>query len=149
MNANSYQVGGNHYLSNYQCWDFTADIHLNIYLHSALKYILRHKNKGKEQDLKKARHYIQKEIERELCKTSSISKQEVEKFTSKFIQENELDEFQYELLEVLVQYRIDLNSVEHAASWLLEALDIIDGYTEAEYPKEKVEQYDMFELSEN
>lgn len=48
-----------------EVWDFIYDQELNYFLGNAIKYICRAGYKeSKEEDLKKAIHYLQKELER-------------------------------------------------------------------------------------
>jgi hypothetical protein len=64
MRANDTQVGGDHYNKNeYQCWDFICDLNLNYLIGCATKYVSRWRNKNGIDDLKKAKHYIQKASE--------------------------------------------------------------------------------------
>jgi hypothetical protein len=69
MSANTTQVGGDHYTSKtVQPWDamqswmdqegFACYLQGNV-----IKYIARYKEKGGVEDLKKARHYLDKMIE--------------------------------------------------------------------------------------
>lgn len=61
MIPNDYQVGGSHYKSTYQPWDFTIDVFgSDFFLGSANKYLTRWKRKGGVEDLNKARHYLDK-----------------------------------------------------------------------------------------
>lgn len=63
MTANERQVGGNHYRSTIQHWDFVT-YHGIGYLEGCLtKYISRHHKKNGLQDLEKAEHYLEKLIE--------------------------------------------------------------------------------------
>ena len=57
----SYQVGGNHYVKRkIQPWEIWKAYEMNPWEANALKYLLRHKDKGKPlEDLKKCRHYIE------------------------------------------------------------------------------------------
>ena len=58
------QVGGNHYKEKkIQPWHIIDEYHLDFYAGNVLKYILRDKNDNKLEDLKKARHYLDKLIE--------------------------------------------------------------------------------------
>lgn len=61
-NPNDVQIGGGHYKgSTYQHWDWACDVGLGFLEGNASKYLARWDSKGTpEQDLKKARHYIQK-----------------------------------------------------------------------------------------
>lgn len=66
-NANERQIGGTHYKKlNYEHWDFACDICDNIdYLKGCCtKYIIRWRDKNGLEDLQKARHYLQKIIEK-------------------------------------------------------------------------------------
>jgi len=55
-----------------ETWDFIRDQGLNYHLGCALKYIVRagHKD-SKEQDLKKAIHYLQNELDNTLLESSN------------------------------------------------------------------------------
>jgi len=56
------QVGGNHYKEKkFQVWDIVDEYNLNFYEGGALKYLLRRKL-NRVEDLKKAIHYLEKEI---------------------------------------------------------------------------------------
>lgn len=61
--ASERQVGGDHYRKfKIQPWDIIDEYGLTFYEGSALKYLLRSKSDRLE-DLKKARHYLDKLIE--------------------------------------------------------------------------------------
>jgi uncharacterized protein DUF3310 len=63
--ASERQVGGNHYRKfKIQPWDVIDEYGLGFYAGNALKYLLRRKTNRLE-DLKKARHYLDKLIELE------------------------------------------------------------------------------------
>lgn len=53
------QVGGNHYFNAIQPWDIIRAWDLNYWEGNIVKYVLRHKGKGKVEDLEKAKHYIE------------------------------------------------------------------------------------------
>lgn len=63
MTANERQVGGTHYASTFQHWDFIE--HYGVgYLEGCLtKYVTRHHKKNGLEDLLKASHYLDKLIE--------------------------------------------------------------------------------------
>ena len=64
MKANKRQVGGSHYKRLvYEPWDVIASWGLGFFDGNAVKYLARWKVKGGVEDLKKARHYIDKLIE--------------------------------------------------------------------------------------
>jgi len=60
---NDVQVGGDHYKKHkIQPWDAINDWGLGFFSGNAVKYIARHKDKGGLEDIKKARHYLDKLI---------------------------------------------------------------------------------------
>jgi hypothetical protein len=63
QNANSIQVGGNHYKTKYEHWDFAVDMRMRYLEGNATKYISRFVHKNGIEDLRKAEHYIDKIIE--------------------------------------------------------------------------------------
>ena len=64
--ANARQEGGSHYKQfKYETWDVILDWGLGYLDGNAVKYLSRWRLKGGVQDLKKARHYIDKLIETE------------------------------------------------------------------------------------
>jgi len=66
MSHTSTQVGGDHYMGMpIQPWDVIDANGLNYYEGNVLKYLLRHRAKNGVEDLKKARHYLDKLIENE------------------------------------------------------------------------------------
>jgi len=66
MSHTSTQVGGDHYMGMpIQPWDVIDANSLNYYEGNVLKYLLRHRAKNGVEDLKKARHYLDKLIENE------------------------------------------------------------------------------------
>lgn len=58
--ANEIQVGGKHYRSKYQHWDFAERNGLGYLESAATKYLTRHADKAGKLDLEKASHYTQK-----------------------------------------------------------------------------------------
>ena len=66
MAANDIQVSGNHYKDvKIQPWDCVLDWDLGYLEGTALKYIQRWKKKGGIEDIKKAKHFLEKLIEHE------------------------------------------------------------------------------------
>lgn len=62
--ANEIQIGGDHYREKtIQPWDFIAANQLGYFEGNIVKYVSRWKGKGGINDLKKARHYLDKLIE--------------------------------------------------------------------------------------
>ena len=70
--ANDRQVGGDHYQKPIQPWDYIVSIGAGFLDGNAIKYLSRWRAKGGVEDLKKARHYIDKVIEVETSKGSDV-----------------------------------------------------------------------------
>lgn len=64
MKPNDRQVGGTHYQSTYQHWDWVDDIDMDYLLGCATKYLTRWRSKNGLPDIEKAIHYLDKRIER-------------------------------------------------------------------------------------
>jgi hypothetical protein len=61
MNPGEYQVGGSHYQSAYESWDFILDVFGgDFFLGNASKYVTRNRKKNGVEDLRKAVHYLEK-----------------------------------------------------------------------------------------
>ena len=64
MSANDIQISGDHYKSkSIQPWDYIAANNLGYFEGNVVKYVSRWKDKNGLDDLKKARHYLDKLIE--------------------------------------------------------------------------------------
>ena len=70
-NANNKQVGGSHYKSTHECWDYITANNLGYLEGTAIKYLTRWRKKNGIEDLKKAIHFIEKLIEVEEGKASA------------------------------------------------------------------------------
>lgn len=65
ISANARQVGGEHYrkYGHLQPWDVIAHFKLDYFTGNAVKYLLRWRDKGGIEDIRKAMHYIEKLVE--------------------------------------------------------------------------------------
>lgn len=71
LRANARQEGGSHYKQfRHEAWDVILDWGLGYLDGNAVKYLSRWRHKNGIEDLKKARHYIDKLIEVERAKNS-------------------------------------------------------------------------------
>lgn len=61
--ANDTQVGGTHYKTPLEHWDFVERNRLSYVIGCATKYVTRHKKKAGPEDLAKAGHYTDKALE--------------------------------------------------------------------------------------
>ncbi len=62
-NANTIQIGGDHYKTEYEHWDFVENNGLGYLEAAATKYVTRWRHKNGIQDLEKALHYTEKLME--------------------------------------------------------------------------------------
>jgi len=63
VNPDAVQVGGDHYKGHkIQVWDAIHDWGLGYFSGNVIKYVARHQQKNGIEDLKKARHYLDKLI---------------------------------------------------------------------------------------
>lgn len=60
MEVNEYQIGGNHYVKDYQHWDMVCDTDMPYLIAVATKYIDRWRDKNGVEDLRKSVHYLAK-----------------------------------------------------------------------------------------
>lgn len=66
VSANEHQEGGAHYKNSaIQPWDYIAANGLDYFAGNVVKYVSRYKDKNGIEDLKKAKHYLEKMIELE------------------------------------------------------------------------------------
>lgn len=74
--ANDTQVDGTHYkqFKGFEPWDAVVHFGLGYLDGNALKYICRWRHKGGLTDLRKAKHYIEKQIEVEEARLASVEK---------------------------------------------------------------------------
>ncbi len=63
MRANNTQVGGGHYKTPIQHWDYVVANDLDYFQGQITKYVSRWKKKNGIQDLEKAKHFLEKYIE--------------------------------------------------------------------------------------
>jgi hypothetical protein len=74
QSANAIQHGGTHYkVKAIEPWDYIAANGIGFLDGNAIKYLTRWRDKGGVEDLKKARHYIDKLIEVETAKKGVAS----------------------------------------------------------------------------
>ena len=68
IRADHKQVGGNHYKDKaIQPWEVIERNGMGFFDGNALKYLMRYRDKGGVEDLRKAAHYIEKLIEMEIA----------------------------------------------------------------------------------
>jgi hypothetical protein len=63
MSVNNTQVGGTHYATQFQHWDFVHQFQLGYFEGQVTRYVTRHRRKKGLEDLNKALHFVEKMIE--------------------------------------------------------------------------------------
>jgi hypothetical protein len=113
-NANDIQVGGKHYKSNYQHWDFVRDMQLDYFLGCATKYITRRKV-SRVEDLKKAHHFLTKKYEIAVKYAPIELTEEGKTYVKVFSLENRLSYREYCAVRAICEcdYSLAISHVEH------------------------------------
>lgn len=140
-NANSIQVGGDHYRKGaYQHWDYVNDTGMGYFEANATKYICRHRSKGGALDLTKALHYIAKLAELEAAgDVNSVAMRPGPL---------EIADALYKLTEVYKlsdaeQMAVRLLSIWHDASDLKQAHHIVAGLFKAYTQPPSIADFDL------
>lgn len=103
--VNEIQVGGQHYKTEYQHWDFVLDTNQDYLIGNATKYVARHAKKNGREDLLKAHHYINKALSLHdgspsmLCATHAATHA---RLLGLFCDRNGLGAFEHEIIRLLV-----------------------------------------------
>jgi hypothetical protein len=108
MKANDTQVGGLHYRTGYQHWDFVIEHLENRYLEGQItKYVTRWRRKNGLQDLMKASHFLVKLIEAvQMRRVHPIGSRFVHagRGVRAFIADNRLDPNEAQLVRLLASW---------------------------------------------
>ena len=112
MSANSKQVGGDHYKTKYEHWDWALDVGMGVgYLAGcATKYVARARKKNGVQDLEKADHYVVKILE--VARITEYGRGR-SPFTTEFVRANGLNELEAEFCTILAELPSP-NALRHA-----------------------------------
>ena len=117
VTVNDTQVGGTHYKSTYQHWDFVIKHGLHYLLGCASKYVTRRKGNRKE-DLNKAIHYLQKAEEVGIT-ARSIPSGDTFDDTSKFCAANGLTHREFLCINAMIGGNYS-KAIEHIQKMLAE-----------------------------
>jgi hypothetical protein len=101
--SNQRQVGGDHYASGYQHWDWVSHLGLGYLEGCATKYVARCRKKGGGQDLDKAVHYLDKLIEQNRSRPFRVvhAPQQVFELCDSFGRHNQLSYLQTKILTLI------------------------------------------------
>lgn len=99
MEANKRQVGGNHYQSGFQHWDWALELKLTGLPWQVTRYLTRWRKKDGVEGLEKAIHCLDKWVEHH-----NQEKFIFEKLTESFISANHLTENESQVLKRVLSY---------------------------------------------
>lgn len=123
MDANSRQIGGEHYKSAYQHWDFVRMLGLDYLPAQITRYLARWRKKNGIEDLEKAIHYLQKFMEDE-----TVRRTHHRSHMEQFILQNRLQEHERIVFNMLVNYKLgDEDRLTEAHEQLTELLALVKG----------------------
>lgn len=108
MSVNEKQVGGEHYRSKVQHWDYVELNGLRYTEGCATKYATRNRKKGQQrQDLEKAIHYVEKV--QDLHRNGYLHPRTAPMVISlvDFVESNELTENEAEVVRILTYWEAD------------------------------------------
>lgn len=126
MSANERQVGGQHYKTKYQHWDFAAELELCYFEGQITKYVYRHDKKKGREDLEKALHFAQK-----LCEVRSAGpamaadrgKFAIESALEKLFAHSELDNMEQRAIRAAVSW-LGMQELRSLVKLLAELLEL-------------------------
>lgn len=98
--VNDRQVGGSHYVSSYQHWDWVVDHDIPYLLGCATKYLIRWKKKNGIEDLEKSYHYVEKYIQGKPHNNfnRSLFSERANRSTERFLSTNDVDTMEIEII---------------------------------------------------
>lgn len=126
--VNDKQVGGRHYKSKYQHWDFVITHELHYLLGCATKYVTRRKV-DRRQDLDKGIHYIEKMIDAANLKQVDIGCRffaERQEDIERFARENQLSFLEYEIIREII-VATDVEGLQTAIEMIRELMKTLPG----------------------
>lgn len=125
--ANDTQVGGTHYQSGYQHWDFAIRFNLPYLAAAATKYLTRYKKKSGLQDLMKAHHYTVKLAEAVALGKQMRTQHVMVSDVQEFAEANDLGSQKVVYVLVCLSTYYHAEEVRQAAESIQ---DLIDNYAE-------------------
>lgn len=122
MSANDKQVGGTHYQSSYQHWDWASDLDLRGLPWQITRYASRWRKKNGLEDVRKAIHCTQKEME-----VQAARKEKALELTKAFCSANKITEYEKSVFELVATYTAGqaglLTSIEQVLQCMLATLE--------------------------
>jgi hypothetical protein len=145
VSANNRQVGGDHYNSIYQHWDFIWESGLDYFQAQITKYLCRFDKKNGVEDLNKSLHFLEKY--RELLREPSIKNKPIDdddqqvlvhKNYCKFSRFNNLDRHQQEITSLVSKHKFSITPLQD----LLKARDLLRLYIIIKTPSRQTDLED-------
>lgn len=129
MTTNDRQVGGTHYESEYQHWDFIEQCGIGYLEGVATKYVVRWRGRGGTLDLRKAIHYVEKLIELQRTHNRLPRGNAPESLLKLFIEENNLTGSEGLVISLLCTWstRAELRTAARLIERLIEESTLTDG----------------------
>lgn len=143
--ANSEQVGGKHYQSTFQHWDWVSLLNLPYLPAQVTKYLTRWKKKNGVQDLKKSLHFLDKFIEVELARHESFIV-----LSNNFLRINNIEVDEKAVINHLIRYALGDGDRLEAARAAIQRL-IEEEEARAASGKKEAEEWveELFETKED
>lgn len=115
MSVNDKQVGGSHYKSGYQHWDFVDDVGMHYYLACASKYVTRWRSKNGLEDLEKSIHYVEKAIERKVQATRNFVNYVMEQKLAEFLNSNRITDPEADIIKHMMfsRYKYAIEGIQN------------------------------------
>jgi hypothetical protein len=137
MSADTRQVDGSHYQSEYQHWNFSADCRLGGFEHTITKYFQRHRLKNGLRDVLKGEHNLEKLLEISrlgfVCMNDGATVTKVHRF---FAAHPEMDELDRQVYLCVVFW----SKPKHIEAALNHVKKIKEAYAQADAERERNER---------
>lgn len=132
MSADDYQVGGEHYQSEYQHWNLCLAVPVSYLGSASTKYVSRWRKKSGLQDLHKALHYLNKQIESvdwEIkARVLLLNPLEIDREVQAFSEANQLNDLERAYVQALCTWQEvrDLEAARELLFLLMDQAEAID-----------------------
>lgn len=146
MDANERQVGGFHYQSGFQHWDFVLTLNLPYLPAQVTRYVARWRKKNGIEDLNKALHYMDKMIA-----TEKWNHEQTNRIVENFLRSNPMESSdERTVFNMLVNYGLgDTDRLIMARDAIRRLIVVTTARTATDAAKAQAEIDDLFSTKEN
>lgn len=146
MDANEHQVGGEHYNSKFQHWDFVLLLNLPYLPAQVTRYVARWRKKHGLEDLKKAAHYMDK-----LIAVEEDRHMQANRLVENFLRANPMESSdERTVFNMLVNYGLgDVDRLIMARDAIKRLIVVTVARAAADTDKAQAEIDDLFSTKEN